>query len=149
MHSKSASDYNLSCCYRLPLAKCKESSLYGSPFEVTAASGIPLALQFFFFLNPLFRRKNPGMCVHIVSEVSLSFVPVCLSIYIHIQGCLVQRWVSWLRGRTCLAEEFLQWNVHKTWNISREIFRDASKPTLLPQEREKCRDLSMKKYPLC
>lgn len=31
------------------------------------------------------------MCVHNVIEVLLSSAPVCLSIYIHIQGCLVQR----------------------------------------------------------
>lgn len=62
---------------------------------------------------------------------------------------VVQRWGSWLRSRTCSAEEFLQWDLHKTWEISREIFRDASKSALLPHEREKCRDFSMKKYPLC
>lgn len=56
MCSESASDYKLSCCYGLPLAKCKENSLYEGPFEVTAASEIPPALQNIFKISYLEER---------------------------------------------------------------------------------------------
>lgn len=94
------------------------------------------------------------MCVHNVSEVFLSSALACLSIYIYVQGCLVQSGsemglFAQRQKSFCREEEFLQRNLHKTWDISKEIFRDASKPAFFPHEREKCRDFSMKKYHLC
>lgn len=144
---QSASGYNLSCCYRLPLAKCKESSLYGGPFEVTAASGIPPALQKTFKIPYLEERTQA--CTFIMSvrffwALPQSAFPFTFT-FRDVWFRVVQRWDSWLRGRTGLTEEFLQWNLHKIWEISTEILRDASKPALLPHEREKCRYFSMKK----
>lgn len=119
--------------------------------EVTAASGIPPVLPFFKKIPYL--EERPQACVFITSmrffwALPQSAFPFPFT-FRDAWFRVVQRWGSWLRSRTCSAEEFLQWDLHKTWEISREIFRDASKPALLPHEREKCRDFSMKKYPLC
>lgn len=115
------------------------------------SSGIPPALWIFFTIPYLEERAQA--CVFIMSvrffwALPQSAFPLTFTVR-DVWFRAVQRWGSWLRGRTCLAEEFLQWNLHKTWETSREIFRDASKPALFPHEREKCRYFSMKKYLLC
>lgn len=117
----------------LQTPSCKiQSSVYGGPFEVTAASGIPPTLQKLFKIPYLEERTQA--CIFKMSVRFFWALPQSAFVFTltlrDVGFRVVQRWGSWLRGRTCLAEEFLQWNLHKTYEISREIFRDASKPTL-------------------